>query len=137
MIPSNPDALCTQLRRLNTIGELPSESRLWAPLNPKRKHPDDVIAHIHVAHLQKNVLASTQKRSVTDNLISSEQQAACEITEPLRRMRYGLVAAERLGRQWCLDSEAPDLVHDRSGVQEIRQVSRLQADTPIDFQDGC
>ena len=88
-------------------------------LNPKGKHPDDVIAHVQpiAPSAKERIGYPTQKPlPLLENLITSSSNPGDVVLDPFCGCATACVAAERLGRQWVgidLSLKAYHLVEER------------------------
>ena len=115
-----PYADTTQERFKHYIGNVrQNQDYGQQTLNPKGKHPDDVIAHIQpvAPSAKERVGYPTQKPlPLLDNLISSSSKPGDIVLDPFAGCATACVAAERLGRQWVgidISEKAADLVQVR------------------------
>ena len=115
-----PYADTTQERFKHYIGNVrQNQDYGQQTLNPKGKHPDDVIAHIQpvAPSAKERVGYPTQKPlPLLDNLISSSSKPGDIVLDPFAGCATACVAAERLGRQWVgidISEKAANLVQVR------------------------
>ena len=115
-----PYAKATQERFRHYIGNVRQDRDYGQQeLNPKGKHPDDVIDHIQpiAPSAKERVGYPTQKPlGLLENLISSSSKEGDVVLDPFCGCATACVAAEKLGRQWVgidLSSMAYALVQER------------------------
>ena len=115
-----PYAKATQERFKHYIGNVRQDRDYGQQeLNPKGKHPDDVIDHIQpiAPSAKERVGYPTQKPlGLLENLISSSSKEGDVVLDPFAGCATACVAAEKLGRQWVgidLSPMAYRLVQER------------------------
>ena len=115
-----PYAKATQERFKHYIGNVRQDRDYGQQeLNPKGKHPDDVIDHIQpiAPSAKERVGYPTQKPlGLLKNLISSSSKEGDVVLDPFAGCATACVAAEKLGRRWVgidLSPMAYRLVQER------------------------
>ena len=115
-----PYAKATQERFKHYIGNVRQDRDYGQQeLNPKGKHPDDVIDHIQpiAPSAKERVGYPTQKPlGLLENLISSSSKEGDVVLDPFAGCATACVAAEKLGRRWVgidLSPMAYRLVQER------------------------
>ena len=120
-----PYAKATQERFKHYIGNVRQDRDYGQQeLNPKGKHPDDVLDYIQpiAPSAKERVGYPTQKPlPLLENLINSSSNPGDMVLDPFCGCATACVAAERLGRQWMgidLSAKAVELVQFRLKQQE-------------------
>ena len=133
-----PYADTTQERFKHYIGNVrQNQDYGQQTLNPKGKHPDDVIAHIQpvAPSAKERVGYPTQKPlPLLDNLISSSSKPGDIVLDPFAGCATACVAAERLGRQ-CVGIDISEKAADLVQVRIRKEIDLFHNFKPIRRSD--
>ena len=148
-----PYAEATQERFKHYIGNVrQNQDYGQQKLNPKGKHPDDVIAHIQpiAPSAKERVGYPTQKPlPLLENLISCSTNPGDVVLDPFCGCATACVAAEKLERRWVgidisekavelvnmrLREFMGDLFHDRLVTARTDIPRRTDIDAPIPYR---